>query len=78
MAELLAETGKRPDPRRDDMARVLVFFAADLGRTLLGEGIVEKLDGEVVLMAMTAVTEAVVAASTCASQSFSKQLASTL
>lgn len=75
---LLVETAKRPDPRRDDMARVLMFFASDLGRALLEDGIGAKLDDEVVMMAMTAITEAVVAASTCASQSFSKQLASTL
>lgn len=74
---LLAETAKRPDPRRDDMARVLMFFAADLGRALLEDSIGAKLDDEVAVTAMTAITEAV-AASTCASQSFSKQLASTL
>jgi len=74
--DLLEETARRPDPRRDDLGRVLVFFAGDLSQALSWEGI--DLDEDVVAMAMEAIAEAVKTASLCFAQSFSGQLASTL
>lgn len=76
--ELIEQTAGQADPRRDGMARVLVFFAGDLGRAVVPDGVAAELDEYVVGMAMEAVTEAVVVASVCSAQSFSRQLASTL
>lgn len=77
-ADLLEDIAGRSDPRRDGIGRVLVFFAGDLGGAVVGEGVAGDLDEDVVVMAMTAVTEAMVVASSCLALSFSKQLASTL
>jgi hypothetical protein len=74
--DLLEQTHRQPDPRRDDMGRVLVFFAGDLGQALSWDGI--DLDEDAVAMAMEAISEAVKTASVCFAQSFSRQLASTL
>lgn len=74
--DLLEQTRRQADPRRDDMGRVLAFFAGDLGQALSWEGI--GLDEDVVVMAMEAICEAVKTASLCFAQSFSRQLASTL
>ncbi len=75
--ELLAKTARKPDPRRDEVARVLVFFAGDLGRALTPGGIITELDPDLVLLAMEAISEAVVVVSSCFAHAFSKQLAST-
>jgi hypothetical protein len=74
--DLLAETRDRPDPRRDDLGRVLVFFGGDLAQALSWQGI--DIDDDVVAMASEAIAEAVKTASICFAQSFSRQLASTL
>ena len=74
--DLLEGTVQQPDSGRDDMGRVLVLFAGDLGHALCWEGI--DLDEDVVAMAMEAITEAVRTALVCLAQSFSRQLASTL
>jgi hypothetical protein len=74
--ELLEQTRHQPDPRRDDLGRVLVFFAGDLAQALSWDGI--DLDEDVVAMAVEEISEAVKTASVCFAQSFSRQLASTL
>lgn len=78
MARELVEGSERGDRRREELARVLVFFAGDLGRAVSSDGVLGDDDAELAGMAMAAIAEATVAASLLLSQSFSKQLASTL
>lgn len=74
--DLVEQTRREADPRRDAMGRVLVFFAGDLAQALSWEGI--DLDEDVVETAMEAIGEAVKTASICFAQSFSRQLAGSL
>jgi hypothetical protein len=73
--DLLEETAG-DDPPRDEIGHVLVFFAAQLARAIEA-GLVAGpgCEPQLFVMAMAAVTDAMVVASSCLAQSFSKQLA---
>jgi hypothetical protein len=66
------------DPRRDDIGHVLVFFAAQLAKAIeAGLGAGSGCEPQLFVMAMAAVTDAMVVSSSCFAQSFSKRLALT-
>jgi hypothetical protein len=77
LAGTLLDESVPDDRRREEMGMALVFFAGDLGRALGPGGAGEEADPELCLLAVAAITGAMVVAADCLERSFSRQLVST-
>lgn len=76
LGRALFEGSDRDDCRREELARVLVLFAGDLGRAVVPGGVVGV--AESAGMAMAAIAEATGVASLLLARSFSEQMASSV
>lgn len=72
----LFESTDRGDLRREELARVLVLFAGDLGRVVVPGGVM--VDAESAGMALAAIAATMMAASSLLARSSSEQMASSV